>query len=197
MQILITINSYFRYFAGHLQWYVTGRDRNGVWSVMWVSTITFLTFSVCFCTGNISCQGSTNHSNCEGSLRLEALMIPMTQLFCLTPTMMLDLCVTNCHFLHRAAVFITVVAIVQLLLKAFQLFSLRGHYFYHLSHWLEPLPALGSIVFASISKTPCLCIPSWQWQIGVVTVFVGWISLLFYFRRLPVTGIYVVTFYIA
>ena len=86
-------------------------------------------------------------------------------------------------------------AAVQLLLKGFQLFSLRGLYFHHLSHWLEPLPALGSIVFASISNTPCLCIPSWQWQIGVVTVFVGWMSVLLYFRRLPVIGIYVVTFF--
>ena len=97
--------------------------------------------------------------------------------------------------MHRTAVVIVVIASLQLLIKAFQLFSLRGQYFYHLSHWLEPLPALGSIVFASISDTPCLCIPDWQWQIGILTVFVGWITLLLYFRRLPITGIYVVTFF--
>ena len=97
--------------------------------------------------------------------------------------------------MHRAAVFIIAIATLQLLVKAFQLFSLARRYFYHLSHWLEPLPALGSIVFTSITNTPCLCMPSWQWQIGVATVFVGWITLLLYFRRLPITGIYVVTFF--
>lgn len=86
-------------------------------------------------------------------------------------------------------------AVAQLLLKAFQLFSLRGLFFYHLSHLLELVPALGSIVFVSISNAPCLCIPSWQWQTGVVTVFMGWIRVLLYFRRLPVTGIYIVTFF--
>lgn len=119
----------------------------------------------------ITCQHSADHHGCE------------------------DACTKDCHFLHQASIFIMTMAALQLMIKAFQLFSLRCDFFYHLSHWFEPLPAIGSIVFTSVSKTPCLCIPTWQWQIGVVTVFLGWITLLLYFRRLPVAGIYVVTFF--
>ena len=88
------------------------------------------------------------------------------------------------------------VASVLLMIKFFQLLSLRFvRYFKDLSSFIAPVLYIGAIIFSATSNTPCLCIPDWQWQIGVVTIFAGWISLLFYLRRLPVLGIYIVMFF--
>ena len=40
----------------------------------------------------------------------------------------------------------------------------------------------------------CLCVYSWQWQIGVVAVFLGWVGLITFLRKWPVTGVYVLMF---
>ena len=34
----------------------------------------------------------------------------------------------------------------------------------------------------------------WQWQLGAIAVFLGWIDLIIFIRKLPLTGIYVVMF---
>ena len=51
-----------------------------------------------------------------------------------------------------------------------------------------------SIIFTSVFATPCLCVYNWQWQIGVVSVFLGWIGLISFLQKWPVTGIYVLMF---
>ena len=102
----------------------------------------------------------------------------------------------KCRFVHGAAVVIIVMAAAQLLLKAFQLFSLSFiRYFKDLSSFFGPVLYIGAIIFSSTFYTQCLCIPYWQWQVGVVTIFTGWVSLLFYLRRLPILGIYIVMFF--
>ena len=91
---------------------------------------------------------------------------------------------------------IIIISVGQLLIKVFQLFSLSFvRYFTDLSSLVGPVLYIGSIIFSSIFDTPCLCIPDWQWQIGVVTIFAGWVSLLFYLRRVPILGIYIVMFF--
>ncbi|KAL5457261.1 hypothetical protein EMCRGX_G034508 [Ephydatia muelleri] len=108
---------------------------------------------------NISCIGSIDPKGCE------------------------DNCGSKCHFVHGAAVVIIIVASVLLLIKFFQLFSLRFiRYFKDLSSFIAPVLYLGAIIFSCTFNTPCLCIPDWQWQIGVITIFAGWISVLFYLR---------------
>ena len=34
----------------------------------------------------------------------------------------------------------------------------------------------------------------WQWQLGAIAVFLGWVDLIIFFSKLPLTGIYVVMF---
>lgn len=34
----------------------------------------------------------------------------------------------------------------------------------------------------------------WQWNVGAVAVFLGWMNLLLFIRKFPVFGIYVVMF---
>ena len=51
-----------------------------------------------------------------------------------------------------------------------------------------------SIVFTFVFATPCLCVYSWQWQIGVVAVFLGWVGLITFLQKWHMTGVYVLMF---
>ena len=93
-----------------------------------------------------------------------------------------------------AAVIITM-SVVLLLIKGFQLFSLQLCYFDDPTSVVEPVLYIGAILFSATFSAPCLCVPSWQWQIGVGTVLLSWITLLLQMRRVPVTGLYIVMFF--
>ena len=49
-------------------------------------------------------------------------------------------------------------------------------------------------MFASVRSNQCYCTHQWQWQVGVIAVFLSWIVLLVSIRILPVIGIYAVMF---
>ena len=51
-----------------------------------------------------------------------------------------------------------------------------------------------SIVFVWVFNVECLCPLRWQWQIGVAAVFLGWIDLIVFISKFPLTGIYVLMF---
>ena len=53
---------------------------------------------------------------------------------------------------------------------------------------------LCSMIFTFVFATSCLCVYNWQWQIGVVTIFLSWIVLVSFLQKWPVTGIYVLMF---
>ena len=44
------------------------------------------------------------------------------------------------------------------------------------------------------SQTECYCERNWQWQVGVVAVFLAWINLVIFAEKIPLTGLYVVMF---
>ena len=61
-------------------------------------------------------------------------------------------------------------------------------------NWLEIPLYLSSMIFTFVFATPCLCVYSWQWQIGVVSVFLSWIGLISFIQKWPVTGVYILMF---
>ena len=61
-------------------------------------------------------------------------------------------------------------------------------------NWWRILVYPLSIVFTIVFATPCLCVPSWQWQVGVVAVFLGWSELIVFLQKWPLTGVYVLMF---
>ena len=61
-------------------------------------------------------------------------------------------------------------------------------------NWLEIPLYLCSMIFTFVFATPCLCVYNWQWQIGVIAEFLGWIGLISFLQKWPVTGIYVLMF---
>ena len=46
----------------------------------------------------------------------------------------------------------------------------------------------------AVFDNDCLCPLAWQWQIGVVVVFFGWIGLIVFLSKLPLIGIYIAMF---
>ena len=62
-------------------------------------------------------------------------------------------------------------------------------------NWMEFTLFICSIIFVSwVYFTECQCALNWQWQIGVVAVFLGWIDLIIFISKFPLTGVYVLMF---
>ena len=52
-----------------------------------------------------------------------------------------------------------------------------------------------SVIFMSSGlQSGCLCPESWQWQLGALALFIAWLDMILFLKRLPLTGIYVVMF---
>ena len=59
-------------------------------------------------------------------------------------------------------------------------------------NWMESVQYICSIVFVVVYDTDCFCVVNWQWQVGVVAVFWGWINLILFMSKLPFLGIYII-----
>lgn len=94
-------------------------------------------------------------------------------------------------FLLIAASYVIIVAVIRLLLELFQFINLKFYYFLDWVNWTEVILFLCSIIFVSVYGTKCLCPTRWQWQIGCIAVFLSWISLIIFFRKIPLTGTFV------
>ena len=92
------------------------------------------------------------------------------------------------------AVVVIFLAVVKLIFEAFQFIKLGLKYFIDWINYIEVILFSGSIVFAFIFATDCFCPTDFQWQIGAFCLFLGWIDLVIFLRKFPITGIYVVMF---
>ena len=82
----------------------------------------------------------------------------------------------------------------MILREAFQLIQFRLKYFTSFVNYIEVSLFIFTIIFTSVRSNQCYCTHSWQWQFGVIAVFLSWIALIISIRKLPVVGIYVVMF---
>ena len=85
-------------------------------------------------------------------------------------------------------------ALCRLLLEFSQLVVHRLSYITDWVNWMEIALFLCSIIFVWIFNTQCQCPYNWQWQIGAVAIFLAWLSLIIFFAKFPLTGIYVLMF---
>ena len=98
-------------------------------------------------------------------------------------------------FLIVAAIIVLVTTLIRLGMEVFQMIQLCFiDYFFSWVNWIELLLFIFSIIFVITFTNDCFCPYNWQWQIGAVAIFLGWINLIVFFRVLPLTGIYVVMF---
>ena len=93
-----------------------------------------------------------------------------------------------------AAIIVIIFAVIKIFFELFQLWQMRLSYFLDWVNYLEWVLFVSSIIFAFIFPSPCFCLPNWQWQIGAIAVFLSWIDLIIFFRKFPITGIYIVMF---
>ena len=98
------------------------------------------------------------------------------------------------RFVYVAAVMSIVFAAIRMVMEVFQMIQLHLNYILNWVNWLEVILFILSIIFAWVFHTHCLCEKSWQWQLGIVAVFLAWIDLVVFIRKLPLVGIYVVLF---
>ena len=98
------------------------------------------------------------------------------------------------RFLFIGAAVTILTALLRLAIEIIQLCRHPEEYLQDWVNWLEIPLYLFSIMFTFVFATPCLCVYSWQWQIGVVAVFLGWIGLITFLQKWPVTGVYILMF---
>ena len=94
--------------------------------------------------------------------------------------------------LYFAAVMVIITAVARLIfIELFQCVMTGYHYFLSFENYIEVLAYLSSIIFVSHFGTNCWCPANWQWQLGALGVFLAWINLILFLKRMPLLGIYV------
>lgn len=86
-------------------------------------------------------------------------------------------------------------AVFHLALEGIQTWSNFSAYIKNWINHLEMVLYLTSIVFLWVFHFDCLCPTAWQWQLGVVAVFLGWANLIVFVSDIPFIGIYVFMFH--
>ena len=91
---------------------------------------------------------------------------------------------------------VIVIAAVRLVMELFQFLRPSNiiEYFKDLSNLVEVTLFFCAIIFAFVFFRGCYCPTSWQWEVGVVAVFLAWIDLIIFLRKIPLTGMYMVKF---
>ena len=60
--------------------------------------------------------------------------------------------------------------------------------------WTDVPSYVFIIIFALIFPYDCPCPPAWQWQIGIIGLFLAWITLLKFANKFPIISKYVLMF---
>jgi hypothetical protein len=94
------------------------------------------------------------------------------------------------NFITAAALILIIFSIVQLLLELVRLIRQLHIFFVDFDTWVKvPLFIFTNIfVLAVVLDQECFCPRNWQWEIGVAAVFLVWIDLILYMRRMRVLG---------
>ena len=96
--------------------------------------------------------------------------------------------------LYVAAGVVLLSAGARLAVEVLQLMKRLSHYLLNVENYIEWLTYGFSIVFVSQFGSNCWCPTNWQWQLGAIAVFLAWINLILFLKRLPLLGIYVLMF---
>ncbi len=90
------------------------------------------------------------------------------------------------------SVIIILNCLVRIIIEIGQVIHHRGEYFADYINYLEGCLYITTIIFVSNFQLNCL--PSWQWQLGAVCIFLSWINFILFLSQQPTVGIYVVMF---
>lgn len=87
-----------------------------------------------------------------------------------------------------------IVAITRILFEIVQFSTRRLSYIKSPENSLEMIQYICTVIFVWVYHNQCLCPLDWQWQVGVVALFLGWINLILFVSKLPYIGLYVLIF---
>ena len=93
-------------------------------------------------------------------------------------------------FLRFAAVILVIFCGIRTVMEIFEFLQRRGHYLKEIENYLELLLIVSTAIFAIAGHAAdCFCVSSFSWQFGAAALFLGWIDLIVYLKKLPLTGI--------
>lgn len=87
---------------------------------------------------------------------------------------------------------VIILAIYHLIKEFIWLIYTRRKYFCDIQNYTEIPLFTASIAFVFVFDQ--CCPQSWQWQIGIIVIFLGWINLIFFASNFPLTAVYVIMF---
>ena len=80
-----------------------------------------------------------------------------------------------------------------MVLELIQLIQRKLSYLKEFDTCLEILLITSTIVFvAGVQGEECFCAPGYIWQFGSLALFLGWIDLVLFLKKLPITGIHII-----
>ena len=86
-------------------------------------------------------------------------------------------------------------SILRLSIEATQLIYDHLVYLTDWENWIEVILFIFSILFASGAYVQCcVCVENWQWQLGALSIFLAWLDLVLFMKKLPLFGVYVVMY---
>ena len=97
-------------------------------------------------------------------------------------------------FIYISAIIVVIASLCRLVLEGIQFITQFFRYLSDWVNWMEIALYVCSIIFVWVFHVDCFCPLIRQWQIGVVVVFLGWIDLIVFISKFPLTGVYVLIF---
>ena len=91
-------------------------------------------------------------------------------------------------FLVVAAVLIILYSLVGLVFEALYFYQQLYLYIFDIATWVNVPLYIFAITFVSVFGKECLCPLEGQWQVGIAAVFLVWVHLILYMRRMRVLG---------
>ena len=118
-----------------------------------------------------------------------------------TPFSPTDIPVSRQNGIKSAATLTILFATIRLLMRLFkELFlmcRLKKKYFtsiHALLDWIDIPSYVLTIVFSVIFHYECPCPEVWQWQIGIIGLFLAWLTLFKFANKFPIISKYVLMF---
>lgn len=91
-------------------------------------------------------------------------------------------------YLQVTVILIIVMSVLRLALECYQFIQLLQDYLLDLANWVEVPLFVCSIVFVLVLQHQCLCPHRWQWQIGILALFLAWADLILFMRKMRLMG---------
>ncbi len=104
--------------------------------------------------------------------------------------MFIDVTGSRSLFLFMAASLILLASITRFVFDVIAIIQIRNVAI--LKYAIRLCLYVTSFLFALVFHVDCQCIALWQWQCGVVAVFLSWLNLIIFLSKFPFTGIYVI-----